>query len=68
LPDFFIRLLTNRGDLVLDPFVGSGTTSVVSRRLGRRSIGIELRADHVDLARRRLEGSDAVGSTHRRAS
>jgi len=39
---------------VLDPFAGSGTTLAVARRLGRRSIGIELSADYTDLARERV--------------
>jgi hypothetical protein len=39
---------------VIDPFAGSATTLAVARRLGRGSIGIELSADYVDLARRRL--------------
>jgi hypothetical protein len=39
---------------VLDPFVGSGTTLAVARRLGRRGIGIELNASYVDLARERV--------------
>jgi modification methylase len=47
---------TDPGDVVLDPFFGSGTTGAVARRLGRRYIGIESRAEYVDLARRRLEG------------
>ena len=45
---------TNPGDLVLDPFAGSGTTLVVSEQLGRKSIGIELDADNVALIQNRL--------------
>lgn len=41
------------GDLVLDPFLGSGTTGAMAERLGRRWIGIELSAEYAALARRR---------------
>ena len=41
------------GDLVLDPFLGSGTTAEVAERLGRRWFGIELSAEYTALARRR---------------
>lgn len=48
LPEFFIKLFTDEGDLVLDPFVGSGTTLRVARRLRRSSIGIEI---HEEIAK-----------------
>jgi len=50
-----IRLLTSPGDLVLDCFMGSGTTAVAAIRTGRRFIGIELAPDYVELAKKRLE-------------
>jgi site-specific DNA-methyltransferase (adenine-specific) len=43
------------GDLVVDPFLGSGTTAVVAKRLGRKFIGFEKDADHVRLALKRLK-------------
>lgn len=42
LPEWFIKLFTDEGDLVLDPFVGSGTTLRVAQRLDRHSIGVEI--------------------------
>lgn len=41
-------------DVVLDPFLGSGTVALVSRRLRRRSVGIELNPEYVEIAKRRL--------------
>jgi len=49
------------GDLVLDPFVGSGTTGLVALRMGRRFVGIELNPDYVDIAERRLNGAFVRG-------
>lgn len=43
--------------IVLDPFLGSGTTSAVSRRLGRRAIGIELSGEYIKLAEKRIKES-----------
>lgn len=39
---------------MLDPFVGSGTTALVARRLGRRAVGIELNEEYAAMAARRL--------------
>ncbi len=50
-----IRVSSNQGDLVLDPFAGSGTTLAVAKRLGRNYLGIELSAEYADAIRRRLE-------------
>ena len=49
-----IEISTNAGDLVLDPFCGSGTTMVAAKLLGRSSIGIDISEEAVDLAQRRL--------------
>jgi site-specific DNA-methyltransferase (adenine-specific) len=46
---------SNPGDLVLDPFAGSGTTLAVARRLRRRYLGIELSSEYAEQIRRRLE-------------
>jgi adenine-specific DNA-methyltransferase len=50
-----ILAVTNPGDVVLDPFAGSGTTLVATLQLGRRSAGFELRSDYLAIARSRLE-------------
>jgi site-specific DNA-methyltransferase (adenine-specific) len=46
---------TRRGDAVLDPFLGSGTTGVCCEELGRRWVGIERRKDYAEIARQRVE-------------
>jgi site-specific DNA-methyltransferase (cytosine-N4-specific) len=50
LPDFFIRFLTDPGDLVLDIFAGSNTTGMVAERLERRWLGFELDRDYAALS------------------
>lgn len=47
LADFFIELLTDRGDLVLDPFGGSNTTGAVAEQLGRKWISIEANLEYI---------------------
>ncbi len=55
LPAFFIRFLTEPGDLVLDPFAGSCTTGEVAENLGRRWIGFELNEEYLETAKFRFE-------------
>jgi len=54
LPEWFIRLFTEEGDWVLDPFVGSGTTCEAAQRLRRNSVGIDIKSEYIDLAQTRL--------------
>ena len=54
LPEWFIKLFSDEGDSVLDPFVGSGTTCETAYELGRHSVGIELQAEYYALASKRL--------------
>lgn len=57
-PEFVIqelmKLLTKEGDIVLDPFLGSGTTAAVAKKINRNYIGIEINKDYVKYAEERL--------------
>lgn len=55
IPDRLIRLFTDPGELVLDPFMGSGTTGVAAKRLSREYIGIDKIPKYVALANRNCE-------------
>ncbi|MCS7277268.1 MAG: site-specific DNA-methyltransferase, partial [Aquificaceae bacterium] len=55
LPQWFIKLFTQPGDTVLDPFVGSGTTCVASLKLGRNCIGIDIKGEYIELAEERIK-------------
>ena len=54
LPEWFIKLFTQDGDVVLDPFMGSGTTIRIAKRLHRSAIGIELSPEYFELAEQAL--------------
>ena len=54
LPTWFIKLFTQPGDTVLDPFVGSGTTAVAALLLGRHYVGIDTNEEYVKLSEARL--------------
>ncbi len=56
LPQRLIELYTYENDLVLDPFIGSGTTAVAALRTGRHFIGIDNDAAYVDIAQIRVKG------------
>ncbi|MDR1161168.1 MAG: site-specific DNA-methyltransferase [Tannerellaceae bacterium] len=55
LPEWFIKLFTQEGDVVLDPFMGSGTTNVVAQRMNRNSIGIEILPEYYKKAKAKTE-------------
>ena len=48
LPEWFIKLFTQENDVVLDPFMGSGTTNIAANRLNRQSIGIEILPEYFE--------------------
>jgi site-specific DNA-methyltransferase (adenine-specific) len=56
---WLVKLVARPGDVVLDPFMGSGTTGVACVEESRAFIGIEREAEYVEIARRRIEAADA---------
>ncbi len=65
LPRRLIELYTFEGDLVLDPFLGSGTTAVAAVESNRHYVGYELSAEYIDIAQRRIrEGRTGTRSVH----
>lgn len=60
LMDYFVRTYTNETDVVLDPFMGSGTTGVACRSRGRRFIGIEQEQRYFDVAVSRIEAESKM--------
>lgn len=54
LPEWFIKLFTKEDDLVMDPFMGSGTTIVVAQRMRRNSIGIDILPEYFELVKTKI--------------
>lgn len=50
-----IKVATNENDVVLDPFMGSGTTAVIAQRLGRNYVGYEIADEYIQMAKKRLK-------------
>ena len=59
LPRRLIKLYSYPDDLVLDPFLGSGTTLTLASKLGRRSVGVEINPQFCELAKRNLDAANA---------
>ena len=55
-----MKLLSERGDFVLDPFMGSGTTGVAAKILNRDYLGIEINTGYVELAKRRIDQTQPI--------
>jgi site-specific DNA-methyltransferase (adenine-specific) len=60
----YVAISSNPGDLVLDPFMGSGTTAVAAKQLGRRYLGFDTNADYIEMAEKRIgrEGADSAAT------
>jgi DNA modification methylase len=50
-----IKAASNKDEVILDPFMGSGTTAVVAKRLGRKYIGYEINKEYIDISKKRLK-------------
>ena len=58
LPEWFIKLFTEKGDIVLDPFIGSGTTAIAAQNLKRNYIGIDINEEFCEMAINALRTED----------
>lgn len=55
LPQFFIKWLTDEGDIILDPFMGGGTTAVTALKLNRNYIGFEINPEYIKMTKDRIK-------------
>jgi site-specific DNA-methyltransferase (adenine-specific) len=68
LPAWFIKLFTERSDLVFDPFMGSGTTALAALDVNRRYVGIELQQKYFDMSRAAIAAHEAAASEAQKAA
>ena len=68
LPTWFIKLFTKPGDLVLDPFIGSGTTAVAAIKLDRHYLGAELNMNYYQVAQEAISEAHSSSGTQTRLS
>jgi site-specific DNA-methyltransferase (adenine-specific) len=64
LPEYCIKLLSYKEDVVMDPFMGSGTTGVVAATLGRKFIGVEMSEEYFKGAEERISTAQMIASQH----
>ncbi len=64
LPEFFIKLLTDEQDTVLDPFAGSNTTGVVAQGLNRRWIAMEQVPEYLEASKVRFQTTESEDVCH----
>lgn len=55
LPNRLIQLYSFKGDIILDPFMGSGTTAVSALKTDRKFVGYDISKEYIDLAEKRIE-------------
>jgi site-specific DNA-methyltransferase (adenine-specific)/site-specific DNA-methyltransferase (cytosine-N4-specific) len=60
LPEWFIKLFTKEFDTILDPFVGSGTTLHVAKRMKRNSIGIDIMPEYIEMIKKEMKEKEFV--------
>ena len=53
--EYLIKLVTREGQIILDPFIGSGTTAIAAHNVGRKCVGIEKEEEYLTIAKRRID-------------
>lgn len=62
LPEWFIKLFTQKGDIVLDPFMGSGTSIITANCMERSAIGIDIVQEYYDMVKNSVESKELINA------